>query len=284
MVTRASLALILFCGVSISVAKQNPDLVFNGNGKVVLALSKPMKLEILKKDSKNKVVTQAKFNLPDATKAETKGRQEGDKFFLDINYKEEIKGEGSAKLTKAELMCEILNNVSTGYWALKSLTISYQGQIDDSTPITGTDNPYDVDSNPGKTAKQADNIFGRGYLTGAPKNLCWACDNQVFNAKDESTRLTMPGSRLQPVFGGNATFDHVLSSLDSRTDATKNAFRFGYEWDCDPLIPLAVWVGILLTLVLVSFLYWAIDMLVSLQTPNRFDDPRGKPLNVPTTD
>ena len=25
-------------------------------------------------------------------------------------------------------------------------------------------------------------------------------------------------------------------------------------------------------------------MLTSLQTPNRFDDPRGKPLNVPTSD
>ena len=86
--------------------------------------------------------------------------------------------------------------------------------------------------------------------------------------KGISSRLTMPGLRLQPNFSGK--------------EAAK--FKFGYEWNCDPLIPLGVWIGLLLTLVLLTFLYWAIDMLVNLQTPNKFDDPKGKPLSVPNSD
>ena len=59
-------------------------------------------------------------------------------------------------------------------------------------------------------------------------------------------------------------------------------FRFGENWDCDPLIPVSVWTGIFLTLILVSFLYYAIDMVTSLQTPTKFDDAKSKPISVPT--
>ena len=152
---------------------------------------------------------------------------------------------------------------------MKALKLSYDGKYGSNTPINVVDEPLDVDSRPGITNSAADVICARGFLTCAPKNLCWACDKQILVGKSTSNdgvigKLTMPGLKLQPMFSEKA--------------------RFGYEWDCDPLIPLSVWVGLLLTLVLLTFLYWAIDMLVNLQTPNRFDDPRGKPLNVPTSD
>jgi len=275
MIKRSTLILLAIClSFDFSngyVRTQKPELVFNGDGKVVLALSKPLTLEILEKSSKSKNgVVSAKFTLPDTSKADVTGSMDGSNFVLDIKFKGEIKGDDTAKLTQADLKFEITNDVSSGYWTLKALTGTYVGSIDDKTPIN-INKVYDVDSNPGVTSSQADNIFGRGHLTGAPKNLCWFCDKQVFKGKDTSSRLTMPGARLQPVLtGGNSS--------------TTSLFRFGYEWDCDPLIPLSVWVGILLTLTLATFLYWAIDMLTSLQTPNRFDDPRGKPLNVPTSD
>ena len=79
------------------------------------------------------------------------------------------------------------------------------GSIDNKTLIN-INKGYDVDSNPGVTSSQADNIFGRGHLTGAPRNLCWFCDKQVFKGKDTSSRLIMPGARLQPVLtGGNSS-------------------------------------------------------------------------------
>jgi len=234
-------------------------MIFNGDGKVVLALSKNFKLDIIK-DGKT-----SKFELPDVSQATVTGTKVGTEFSLDISYDQEIASDGDAKLTKAQLKFDISHNVASGYWALKALSTTYKlkGATTDVTT------QMDVTSNPGATGKQADQICGRGHLTCAPKNLCWACDNQIVkdNKKSPTIRLTMPGAKLQPVIS-NGTSD----------------FRFGYEWDCDPLIPLSVWVGILLTLVLVTFLYWAIDMLTSLQTPNRFDDPRGKPLNVPSSE
>jgi len=265
-----SLALCFSCDILVFAAKQKENLIFDGNGKVILALGKNFKVDILQKD-KN-----AKFELPDATEATVTGTKLGSDFTLDISYDKEIAGDSDgAKLTKAQLKFDIKFDQHTGYWTLKALTANYKGSLDASTQFDIKDEALDVTSNPGATSKVADQICGRGHLTCAPKNLCWACDAQIFKDKNsggqtQTSRLTMPGARLQPVFSGNGTLN--------------TSFKFGYEWDCDPLIPLAVWVGLLLTLVLATFLYWATDMLVSLQTPNRFDDPRGKPLNVPTSD
>jgi len=242
------LALCISSDILVWAVKQNPDLIFNGglkNGKVVLALSKKFVLQTDKSSI---------FTLPDATEATVTGTDTS----LVIAYNDIPSDDSKAKLSNAKLKFDITeaSGAATGYWTLDALTVTYN---------TTKEVKFDVGSNPGATKQPADQICDRGHLTCAPKNLCWACDNQIFKKGD--VRLTMPGARLQPVFG-----------------TVPAAFKFGYEWDCDPLIPLSVWVGILLTLTLVTFLYWAIDMLVSLQTPNRFDDPRGKPLNVPTSD
>ena len=57
-----------------------------------------------------------------------------------------------------------------------------------------------------------------------------------------------------------------------------------FRWDCDPIWSSALWFSLLLGLFLIAILAWAIEMLVTLQTPSRFDDPKGKPLVVPLTD
>jgi len=263
-----SLALCLSCDILVLAARQKKNLIFDGDGKVVLALGKSFKVDILQND-KN-----AKFVLPDATEATVTGSKAGSEFSLDISYDQEIAGVvDGAKLTKAQLKFDITFNEKSGYWVLKALTANYKGTLDANTPIDIKNEALDVSSNPGTTSSPADAICGRGHLTCAPKNLCWACDVQIFKDKKsggQTSRLTMPGARLQPNLRSNGT--------------SNTSFRFGYEWDCDPLIPLPVWVGLLLTLVLLTFLYWAMYMLVSVQTPTRFDDPRGKTLNVPTSD
>ena len=57
--------------------------------------------------------------------------------------------------------------------------------------------------------------------------------------------------------------------------------RFSANWDCDPLIPLSVWIGLLVTLLLVSILAWGLQMLADLQTPNKWDDPKKPGIHVP---
>ena len=77
--------------------------------------------------------------------------------------------------------------------------------------------------------------------------------------------------------------------------------RFSAPWDCDPLLPLPVWVGILISLFLAAILLWAIQvsspssqppddddvimclylqMLTALQTPNKWDDPKKPGIQV----
>ena len=119
MIKRSTLILLAIC-LSFDISNgysrtQKPELVFNGDGKVVLALSKPLKLEILEKSSKSKNgVVSATFTLPDTSKADVTGSMDGSKFVLDIKYKEDIKGDDTAKLTQADLKFEITNDVSTG--------------------------------------------------------------------------------------------------------------------------------------------------------------------------
>ena len=119
MIKRSTLILLAIClSFDFSngyVRTQKPELVFNGDGKVVLALSKPLTLEILEKSSKSKNgVVSATFTLPDTSKADVTGSMDGSNFVLDIKFKDEIKGDDTAKLTQAELKFEITNDVSSG--------------------------------------------------------------------------------------------------------------------------------------------------------------------------
>merc|ERR1711997_342792 len=269
-----SLALCLSCDILVLAARQKEELIFNGDGKVFLALSKNFKVDTVLENGKK-----VKFDLPEANQATVTGTKSGSDFSLDISYDKEIEGDGGAKLTKAQLKFDINYGVS-GYWTLKGLTATYK--VSDAGKIIDIQSEMDVSSNPGASKQPADAICGRGHLTCAPKNLCWACDNQVFKdtkgTGDKTSRLTMPGARLQPVIS-NTTINGYPAFTES---GESPSFRFGYEWDCDPLIPLSVWVGLLLTLILASFIYWAIGMVTSIATPDRFDDPKGKPLNVPS--
>ncbi|CAB4054126.1 COPS6 [Lepeophtheirus salmonis] len=57
--------------------------------------------------------------------------------------------------------------------------------------------------------------------------------------------------------------------------------RFGYSWDCDPLISAKIWEILFIVLILVLIFLWSVNMMLNLNTPTRYDDPKGKPLSVP---
>jgi len=57
-----------------------------------------------------------------------------------------------------------------------------------------------------------------------------------------------------------------------------------FGWDCDPLIPISVWVSVLITLFLASILMWGVCMLAYLNTPTKFDDPKGPSIYVPSAE
>ena len=86
------------------------------------------------------------------------------------------------------------------------------------------------------------------------------------------------GTNSEPHYGGVQV---RLSGISlGSSPHTPLYSRFSNNWDCDPLIPLSVWVGLLVTLLLVSILAWAIKMLTDLQTPNKWDDPKKPGIHV----
>jgi len=153
------------------------------------------------------------------------------------------------------------------YWNITTASISVNSTVNG----TATTLTQDVTPKFGYSPHTSDFACTTGYGICAPLGLCWSCDDQVMKANNITAVgadklavfLHMPGMVLQPALG-NRTFK-----------------EFGFNWDCDPLIPISVWVSILITLMLASILFWALYMLSSLQTPNKFDDPKGPSIHVP---
>lgn len=257
---------------------------FNGTGKVLLetprtrAGPKPLVIQILNKSdfSMKKPKIQASFELfPNITTSTGTSTVNGTdtSFTLVIKSDEPIK-DNKTELTSSEITFEIYYYKKIGYWILTNIKVALKGTLEDNTSFNIDEN-LDVLSRPGYTKSLADLSCQRGYATCAPKSICWACSDQTIKPNQTKIQgkyfgqLKLIGIKLQPMLGN-----------ETRAPGS----HFGYEWNCDPIIPLSVWVGLLLALLLAMFISWAVDMLTSLHTPTRFDDPKGKPLTVPTTD
>lgn len=187
---------------------------------------------------------------------------------LSINFTGDIHLQNStASINNVQLKIVITLNPNISYWKISEMTISYEGAK------TAKDEAIWVDKVPGFLPSSGPWNCQRGYTSCAPKALSWTCDKQTFVSKaldhagKQGTKLSFPGMQIQPFYG----------------NVTK--IRFGYNWDCDPLISSALWVTLLLGLALIFALYWSCDMITSLNTPDKFDDAKKtKPIMVPTNE
>merc|ERR1719414_918164 len=57
--------------------------------------------------------------------------------------------------------------------------------------------------------------------------------------------------------------------------------QFGMANDCVGFFTIPIWMGLFTTLILISILSYGILMLSSINTMDRFDDPKGKTITVP---
>jgi len=164
---------------------------------------------------------------------------------------------------------ELGGNTRKDYWNITSAS------IDVNYTAEGTDSNITVNLTPAKfgiTDHPADAQCTTGYGICAPKGLCWSCNDQVMKptnvtvigADQTTVFLHLPGMVLQPSLG-NSSFEYGFSN----------------NWDCDPIIPISLWASLLITLFLASILLWALNMISSLHTPNKFDDPKGPSIHVP---
>jgi len=101
----------------------------------------------------------------------------------------------------------------------------------------------------------------------APLGLCFSCTSGKFRSQNVSNSmgvsLEFPNWRMQ-VF-------------------EVRRGRFGPEWECGDMISIGLWVGILVTLGFALICAWGFSMLASINTMDRFDDPKGKTIHIPQT-
>jgi len=221
-------------------------------------------------DTSNPVITAVKtvVNTTDETST---------KINITFTYTEKANDSSNAvlKVQDAELKFTVQWGLPTrrDYWNITSVTLSMNALVNK------TSQKFAVDLTPkfSYTGLPGDNACTNGYGLCAPVKLCWTCTDQILKPNDlkvvgaDSFTIMwhMPGLTFEPDWG---------------KDLGNKTFKFSYNWDCDPLLPLPVWVGLLVTLLLASILIWAIQMLAALQCPNKWDDPKKPGIQVAQTD
>lgn len=172
------------------------------------------------------------------------------------------------ELTAAEIVLTVTTRGDTraDYWNLTQATLSLTGslngtalpELSDITPKSGYSGLY-----PACTAP---------YSPCAPSGLSWSCTDQVF--------APTPAMVTKNGLGNRTMMAHIPGLVLQLGNSTTEQ----YNWDCDPLIPISVLVSVLVSLFLASILMWGICMLATLQTPTKFDDPKGPSIHVPTAE
>jgi len=171
-------------------------------------------------------------------------------------------------VTEAQLTLKVTTKGLTrpDYWNMTSASLSLTGTMGDKAL------PAQSDVTPKVGYSWAEPACTAPYGICAPRGLSWTCTDQVLAPE------TSVVSKLK--LGDQTVRVHLPGLLLKLGNSTEEVFN----WDCEPLIPLSIWVSVLITLFLASLLMWGICMLANLQTPSKFDDPKGPSIHVPTTE
>jgi len=263
-------------GPSKANAKVKPYL-YKVAGAMMLQVSKPIEFAILNSTNPSRRDALLTAKLPKASQATVTGGVHTVGKELVSNMKiafGKIVISNTSAVDSFELDIETTLYTNISYWAITSMTVSYVANVG-KVRYNGTDEDIWVDKVPGHTHAFVDLNCERGFTSCAPRGLSWTCNYQDFRSKDLDNKkagnsgadILFPGLELQP--------------FEDKADVKE---RFGYNWDCDPLISIPIWTSLLIGLLLILALFWSCDMIAALQTPDRFDDPKGAPILVPNAD
>jgi len=65
-------------------------------------------------------------------------------------------------------------------------------------------------------------------------------------------------------------------------DIKKN--NFGYYNDCEGFFTIPIWMGVVTMLAMLAIVLLGIAMLLSINTMDRYDDPKGKTITITAAD
>jgi len=159
------------------------------------------------------------------------------------------------------------------YWNLTSAVLKLSGQYNENISY-----PANTDVTAQFGYSWAEPACTAPYAPCAPRGLAWTCNDQVFALTPNSLNATYFSSI------NATTADAHLHGLRLRLGPKKNTTGEEFGWDCEPLIPISVWASVLITIFLASILLWGVCMLAYLNTPTKFDDPKGPSIYVPAAE
>ncbi|XP_074681579.1 V-type proton ATPase subunit S1 [Strix aluco] len=90
-------------------------------------------------------------------------------------------------------------------------------------------------------------------------------------------------ARLIPSNNEAKNWDVFISRLQIQGFNVENN-RFSYASDCTGFFTPGIWMGLVISIVLLWILAYGIHMITQLTTNSRFDDPKGPALSVPQTE
>jgi len=172
-----------------------------------------------------------------------------------------------------ELVITTAGENRADYWNVTKATLNLEGSYNKTIAYPTT---TDVTANFGYT--WAEPACTAPYAPCAPRGLAWTCNDQVFALTQNSLNDTYFTSI------NATTADAHLPDFRLRLGDYKKATGEEFGWDCEPLIPISVWVSVLITIFLASILMWGVCMLAYLNTPTKFDDPKGPSIYVPAAE
>lgn len=113
-----------------------------------------------------------------------------------------------------------------------------------------------------------------------PINYSFACTSAIFNAyKENATGKDRPLHKfifskfqIQP-FGVNVTKHNAANDTDIY-------YKFGQCNYCSGFFTSGIWMGIISSLLMAFILAFGVYLMTSINTMDRFDDPKGKPLTI----
>ncbi|XP_026273907.1 V-type proton ATPase subunit S1 [Frankliniella occidentalis] len=117
------------------------------------------------------------------------------------------------------------------------------------------------------TQAEYENSNAQKYLL-EPKSTIRAALNNSYNCG--SVALFQNTDKSQ----GNVT----LWLKNIKVQPSVQGGKFSASEDCVPYFTIPIWSGLFVTFLLLFIVAWGIDMMMSIHTMDRFDDPKGKPL------
>lgn len=136
-----------------------------------------------------------------------------------------------------------------GQWSLKSVDGSFDNKVINFKPVN-TD------------------------ISGIPLGMSYSCGQKVY--------LYHKVNSTDPSIDNPEVYEMILNGVQMEPFTYKG--QFNGAWDCVGFFTVSIWVSLLATALMVVVLSIGLYMLSDIKTMDRFDDPKGTPIIVPTSE